>query len=336
MRTMSKAALLASALFAAAPAGAQVWSPGPASNQPIPGQPQVQVWSPGPVSNQPIPGQPQVWSPGPVSNQPIPGAPIAMPQQGGYVSADPPYYNQPDPGFYASPGANAPQNAGRWGGTVGGRWYGGSQAPGGWGGYRRPSRGWQLPGYWMGSGFRIPDYRSYGLSAPGAGLFWVRYYDDAVLVDGRGRVHDWNDGIAWGDGGGAYAGAGAWSNSQSYSNVTIGGRGVQAVDPDRYYAPPPPQVQGYPTCANACPGYGYQGGSGYYGAGGYYGGGYYYPAPTVTTVVIQSAPVVTTTTTVIEEEVWSSEEVVTSTSYVSASPKRKYRKLVPRKRRCRC
>ncbi len=352
MRTFSKAALMATALLAGAPALAQVWSSGPVSNQTIPGQPMV--WSPGPVSNQPIPGQPQVWSPGPVSNQPIPGAPM--------VSAYPPYYNQPpaiappDPGFYAGPGANAPRNAYR--GSAGGRWYGGTQAPGGWGAYRRPSRGWTLPGYWMGSGFRIPNYHSYGLMAPPAGYFWVRYYDDAVLVDGRGRVSDWSNGIAWGDAD-AWAGdgyAGAWSNSQSYSNVTVGGRGIQPVDPDRYYygqqypggyaspaaLPPAMQFQGYPACANPCAGYGGYGyGSGsYYGAGASYGGGYYYGAPTVTTIVIQSAPVVTTTTTVIEEQVY--EEEVVSTSYVIAAPtKRRLRKTVPRsyrkgKPRCRC
>ncbi|MCW3836344.1 RcnB family protein [Sphingomonas canadensis] len=304
----------------------------------------AQVWTPGPGSNQPIPAPPGGWNAGqqlPQTRMPAP--PVAM--RGG--------------------GQHGGNHGGRWGGSIGGRWYGGVQAPGGWGAYRRPSRGWTLPGYWMTSNFRIPDYYSFGLSAPAAGMFWVRYYDDAVLVDARGRVMDWSGGIAWGDAGawdggwGGGAVAGAWSNSESYSNVTVGGNGIATVDPNGYYAappggyappvaPPPPavQIQPAPACPAACPPQGWQGqggyygqgyygqyGQSYYGAGGYYGGGYYYSAP-VTTVVIQSAPVITTTT-VIEEVI---EDSYVTETYVTQPVKRVLRKARPVKRvkRCRC
>ena len=134
----------------------------------------------------------------------------------------------PAPSFgasYSAPGAYrtstgaavASARGGRWGSNVGGRWWAGANAPGGWGAYRRPARGWTLPGYWTASGFAIADWSTYGLGEPPAGYGWSRYYDDAVLVDGRGRVYDCVSGVDWnragyeggyGAGyGGGYAGA---------------------------------------------------------------------------------------------------------------------------------
>ncbi|MGK6320954.1 RcnB family protein [Sphingomonas sp. DT-204] len=85
----------------------------------------------------------------------------------------------------------------RWGGRVNGRWYAGVYAPGGWGAYRRPVRGWVLPRYWFAPTFYVTDFATYGLGAPPHGYNWVRYYDDAVLVDGYGRVQDSVSGIDW-------------------------------------------------------------------------------------------------------------------------------------------
>ncbi|URW76118.1 RcnB family protein [Sphingomonas donggukensis] len=85
----------------------------------------------------------------------------------------------------------------RWGQSIGGRWHGGVRAPGGWAAYRRPARGWVLPGYWFAPSFYVNDYAAYGLGAPPYGYTWTRYYDDAVLVDGRGRVYDSVTGLDW-------------------------------------------------------------------------------------------------------------------------------------------
>lgn len=85
----------------------------------------------------------------------------------------------------------------RWGNMVGGRWQGGHGAPGGWAAYRRPTVGWAMPRYWLAPSFMIYDWSAYGLRQPWAGYNWVRYYDDAVLVDGRGRVADSVSGIDW-------------------------------------------------------------------------------------------------------------------------------------------
>ncbi len=85
----------------------------------------------------------------------------------------------------------------RWGHNVNGRWHGGMNAPGGFRSYRRPFTGFILPSYWINPSFSIGNFGQYGLSAPGNGYYWSRYYDDAVLRDGRGYVQDYRSGIDW-------------------------------------------------------------------------------------------------------------------------------------------
>lgn len=82
-----------------------------------------------------------------------------------------------------------------WGPMVNGRWEAGYRAPGGWAAYRRLDRGAELPEFWR--GYRVPNYLALGLAAPPQGYSWVRYYDDAVLVDTRGRVWNSVGGVAW-------------------------------------------------------------------------------------------------------------------------------------------
>lgn len=85
----------------------------------------------------------------------------------------------------------------RWGSKVGGRWWGGVNAPGGWNGYRRPVRGYVLPTYWNSPRFFINDWSIYGLQQPSYGYHWVCYYDDAVMIDGRGSIHDHVGNVDW-------------------------------------------------------------------------------------------------------------------------------------------
>jgi len=230
-----------------------------------------------------------------------------------------------------------------------GRWEAGFRAPGGWNSYRRLHRGHSLPGYWRGNDFRVQDYLSFGLSAPPSGYSWMRYYDDAVLVDHDGRVWDSIDGIAWG---GAAAAASA---SAGYASAGAGAGypppRIEPVDPDDYYerddrdyqyegppssyepgpyrgsrhddyapppapmiAPPPPAAyRTPPPCPQACPG-GYPEGmawqnGAWVGSYGAYAGG------TTTVVVI---PAATTTTTTVTEYV--------ERSYVRRPAKRLLRK----------
>lgn len=84
----------------------------------------------------------------------------------------------------------------RWGHRIKGRWHAGWGAPGGWAGHRFPMRGFQLPTYWIAPTYHVP-YQVYQLPAPPAGYNWSRYYDDAVLIDGEGRVQDSRRGVEW-------------------------------------------------------------------------------------------------------------------------------------------
>ncbi len=92
--------------------------------------------------------------------------------------------------------AATPRRA-RWGSKVGGRWWAGANAPGGWNSYRRPTRGSALPPYWIAPRFAVNDWSSYALPQPPQGYAWTRYYDDAVLIDSRGSVYDTMGGLDW-------------------------------------------------------------------------------------------------------------------------------------------
>jgi len=267
----------------------------------------------------------------------------------------PNYPNRIDPGQPRMGGGyhSGPQPVGpgpghsRWGGSVGGHWQGGVNAPGGWHAYRRPSRGWIMPRYWISPSFFISDYGTYGLSTPPQGYTWSRYYDDAVLLDQSGRIYDSVSGIDWDsyDSADAYGyGGGSASAGYGYAEAQGGGGGYGAPYPQPgpggwsnqpppypaqpypaqpypapVYAPPPPPMQGgYTTTYSS---------SGYAGSGGYISGGYWYPPVTTTTVTVQSAPVVTTTTT---------EYIETSYAPVRHVYRAVKRKWHPRPRACGC
>jgi Ni/Co efflux regulator RcnB len=129
---------------------------------------------------------------------------------------------------YRTPGMRpmpAPRpHVARWGSRVGGHWWGGVNAPGGWNAYRRPVRGYALPRYWVAPRFFVADWSSYGLARPPVGYNWARYYDDAVLIDGRGSVYDSVSGVNW-------------DGDQGYAD---GGYSDGGYADDRYADGPPP------------------------------------------------------------------------------------------------
>ena len=96
-----------------------------------------------------------------------------------------------------SPTVQQPRSARSWGEKRDGRWIGGADAPGGWTAYRPAFRGYALPSYWRQPSFAVGDYQRYGFATPQSGFAWSRYYDDAVLVDGSGRVVDTVRGVDW-------------------------------------------------------------------------------------------------------------------------------------------
>jgi len=88
--------------------------------------------------------------------------------------------------------------------------------------YRRIERGHVLPHAWWGPRYGIRDWAGYGLPAPVHGGRWVRYYDDALMIDGHGRVHDGRWGMAWDE----------WDDQWAYDD-----RGVPAYVGDGDFFP---------------------------------------------------------------------------------------------------
>ena len=139
-------------------------------------------------------------------------------------------------GWHGGNGGWQGGNGGWHGGGHGGNggWNGGH---GGWGGgHQRPFRGWRMPSFFLSPTFFIPNYSYYGLGDPGYGNNWVRYYDDAVLVDRDGNVEDTVSDLDWGryDRGPVPEYAGPDRGGYDYGNddqVTWGGGQVYQVAP---------------------------------------------------------------------------------------------------------
>lgn len=101
------------------------------------------------------------------------------------------------------PGVAAAQPAPRQGPPPGVTWQERSVAahPGGF----RPGpdfphrlrRGHVIHPFWFGPRFHINNWQLYGFADPGADGRWIRYYDDAYLIDRGGRVRDAREGLDW-------------------------------------------------------------------------------------------------------------------------------------------
>ncbi len=203
--------------------------------------------------------------------------------------------------------------------------------------HRRLHRGFVIHPFWFGPQFHIQNWQMYGFADPGRDRRWVRYYDDAYLIDGDGRVTDERYGLDWdeygerwemADGIPHYYGRGdyhpgdedrEWAErhrGRDHGGYDQGGGYAHAGGGHGYGAAPPcggpaPCGGGYGYGAspchpapNPCGGYGY----------GYYGWGVAYPI-------------------VIETTVWGGatyyEEVTEEVVEVRERPRRRYHRPPP-------
>jgi len=63
--------------------------------------------------------------------------------------------------------------------------------------FRHMRRGFIVPQFWWGHQFQINNWQMYGLADPGPDGRWIRYYDDAYLIDRDGRIRDSREGLDW-------------------------------------------------------------------------------------------------------------------------------------------
>jgi hypothetical protein len=137
---------------------------------------------------------------------------------------------------------------------------------------------------WWGPQFHVQNWQVFGLPQPVPGGRWIRYYDDALLIDREGRVLDGRYGWKWD----------RYGDRWSYDDEGVPYRDGDYVSEDEEWAERE-ERRGYahdgpPPCARRCAPY---------GAGGAYGYGYGYasgPVIVTTTTTVTEAPVVETRT----------------------------------------
>jgi Ni/Co efflux regulator RcnB len=219
--------------------------------------------------------------------------------------------------------------------------------------HRRLQRGFIMHPFWFGPQFHVQNWQLYGFSPPPRDHRWVRYYDDAYLIDGEGRVRDERRGLDWDqygerwtmdDGIPSYYGRNDWRPSErDYEWVESQDHDDER---DRYaqhapgYGPPMGPAPGYGAPMGPAPGCQPPGPCGYgpgygapmgpapgcqppapcgYGPGygyGSYGYGYAYPIIIETTVVIGGGACCT-------------QEIVEEVVETRPPPRRRHRRYVP-------
>lgn len=196
-------------------------------------------------------------------------------------------------------------------------------------GWHRFGRGHVIPPQFRHRQFFVNNWHSFGWPAPMPGGQWIRYHDDALLIDRDGRVMDSRYGWDW-DGPGGHRAYDDGGYDEGYGEDHAGYGDRYDRDDDYGYddragdclcgpaghLPPPPPHPGY--------GHGYGYGSGYGSAYGYgYGSGYGYgyAGPVVVTETI------TTTSPVVETHTYYE----TVSEHRSAPRRHHYKKPVVRR-----
>ena len=151
-------------------------------------------------------------------------------------------------------------------------------------GYKRPEPGKTLPQVWLNPDYTINDWRGWGLAAPAQGTRWVRYYDDAVLIDDGGKVRDARYAVDWSKG---YHTAGYAGGAASVPIAVNTTPRVTTVRPDANTVVTTSVVEVAPTLQTPIAGYAASGTPSDVAYAGYAGGGAQvvgYTPGTITTV----------------------------------------------------
>ncbi len=205
--------------------------------------------------------------------------------------------------------------------------------------HHRLRPGMQIHPFWFGPQFHVQNWQLYGFRQPAPDHRWVRYYDDAYLIDREGHVRDTRYGLdwdrygePWGDEGGVprYVGDGdfhpeerdyAWVEEHDRyaggDDYGDDGYGPAMAHDDYGYPPPPHGCQ--PAAPQPCGGYGYGNGAGY-------GYGYGHPCGQCWTVTIVETTVTPMTYRVVETV---EEEIIETRPRARRGKKRTVRRNPP-------
>ncbi len=160
---------------------------------------------------------------GATSGEPMQGG-SAWGHSGGWQSGAPMQSASMQDGYHSGP-AMGPQQG----------WHDG-------GDYRRPVRGWRVPSRYRDRTYFVSDWNGWGFGQPGPGMNWMRYYDDALLIDADGRVVDCRYGVNWN---GGYRSRGGYAGGPGY-----GYRPGPGYPPTGYGGYPQPGTRTYQAGPN--------------------------------------------------------------------------------------
>jgi len=189
--------------------------------------------------------------------------------------------------------------------------------------HHRLNRGFVIHPFWFGPQFHVQNWQMYGFAPPPRDHRWVRYYDDAYLIDREGRVRDERYGMDWDrygerwdndDGIPHYYGRGDYRpDDEDYAWAEEQGGHGEGWDYAAYgdtsghgYGPAPGCHPAPQPCGH---GGGHGGGYGHGGAAGHGGYGYGYYGYGVAYPIIIETTVTTGGTTYYEEVVEETVEV---------------------------
>ena len=130
--------------------------------------------------------------------------------------------------------------------------------------HHRLQRGFFVHPFWFGPQFQVRNWQLYGFAPPPRDHRWVRFYDDAYLIDRNGRVFDHRYDLDWDeygerwerrDGIPYFDGDWADDRDEDWDDEEYAERHHRQMPPPPPACHPGPQPCGAPV--HAYPGYGY-------------------------------------------------------------------------------